>query len=733
MRVVSKPVALVVIWFVALAAPASAVELVARGASWRYLDDGSDPGPTWREPGFDDSGWAAAPAQLGYGDGDEDSLVGFGPNPQNKFITTWFRHSFTLAAPGSLTGLTLRLLRDDGAVVHLNGAEVYRNNLPPGPIGYLTPASAVVGDPAEDAFLDVALDPGGLVAGANLLAVEIHQANPTSSDTSFELELSAEPASIVRGPYLQVATPDGVSVRWRTDLATESRVSFGPAPNDLSSTAIESGARTEHQVELSGLEPATRYFYAVGTPTLTLAGADADHFFETSPAAGSAEAVRIWAIGDSGDCSRSAAGCAAAAAVTDAYLDVAAGRLADVWLMLGDNAYSSGTENEHTRAVFDVYPQILRNTVLWPAPGNHEFGVSDSPSQTGPYYDAFSMPSAGDAGGVASGTEAYYSFDHANVHFVALDSFDTSRAAPANPIEDVCAPGGGGAMYQWLCADLAATQADWVIAYWHHPPYTKGSHDSDSLADSQGISVEMRGRFAPVLEELGVDLVLTGHSHSYERSILLDGHYGFSGSFGAQHVMDDGDGDPAGDGAYAKPTLGTAPHEGAVYAVVGSSSLVSGGPLDHPVMAVSINDLGSLLIDVDGDVLDGVWIDDAGAVRDRFRIAKGPDDDSDGIPDASDPCPQFANSLPLVDTDGDAIPDECQCGELTNDGLVDANDDARLRSHLAGLLLLALAELERCAVTGTDGLCDVRSVAVIARDTAGLEPSVAQACPAGAL
>ncbi len=133
----------------------------------------------------------------------------------------------------------------------------------------------------------------------------------------------------------------------------------------------------------------------------------------------------------------------------------------------------------------------------------------------------------------------------------------------------------------------------------------------------------MRERFVPVLEHFGVDLQLTGHSHSYERSVLIDGHYGTSDEFGPQHIVNGGDGDPIGDGSYFKPTLGPTPHEGAVYSVVGSSSFTSGGSLDHPVLAVSINDLGSMVIDVEGSVLDGYWIDHTGIVRDHFRIAKG--------------------------------------------------------------------------------------------------------------
>ncbi len=168
--------------------------------------------------------------------------------------------------------------------------------------------------------------------------------------------------------------------------------------------------------------------------------------FVTSPPAGSSSPITFWVTGDSGECAQTQLGCDNVADVTQVYLDFAAGFPARFWLMLGDNAYDFGSENEHTRGVFDSFPQILRNTILWLSPGNHEFGASDSLSQTGPYYDAFTLPTSGQAGGVASGTEAYYSFDHGNVHFVALDSHDSDRSAPLDPAANVCPVGEGSAI-----------------------------------------------------------------------------------------------------------------------------------------------------------------------------------------------------------------------------------------------------------------------------------------------
>ena len=166
--------------------------LVAAGSDWKYLDTGADLGAAWRQPTFDDSSWNSGKAQLGYGDGDEVTVVGFGPNANNRYITTYFRRAFSATDLSSITRLTVRLLRDDGGVVYLNGTEVFRSNMPAGAITAATRSSANA-EPADKTtnFFSQDIDRSLLVAGPNLLAVEIHQANPTSSDLSFDLELNA--------------------------------------------------------------------------------------------------------------------------------------------------------------------------------------------------------------------------------------------------------------------------------------------------------------------------------------------------------------------------------------------------------------------------------------------------------------------------------------------------------------------------------------------------------------
>ena len=209
-----------------------------------------------------------------------------------------------------------------------------------------------------------------------------------------------------------------------------------------------------------------------------------------------------------------------------------------------------------------------------------------------------------------SGTEAYYSFDYGNAHFISLNTCDVDRSRD-------------GVMAKWLKADLAANKLDWTIAYFHHPPYPKGSHESDAVKGENTDLTEVRENLIPILEEGGTDLVLLGHSHSYERSYLLDGHYGRSKSLKESHKKNKGSGREDGDGAYTKPTLGPAPHEGTVYVVAGSSGKISGGSLDHPAMYFSTNSLGSLVLDIEGPKLQATFLNEAGKKLDYFTILKG--------------------------------------------------------------------------------------------------------------
>ncbi|MCU1498795.1 MAG: hypothetical protein JWM47_2748, partial [Acidimicrobiales bacterium] len=152
-----------------VAGPATTISTaVPFGATWKYRDDGSDQGTAWRAPGFDDGPWASGKAVLGWG-GTQATTIG-----PTKPTTTYFRTSFTVADANQAKQLGLQLKVTQGAVVHLNGVEVGRWNMPAGAITSATTAAAYVGG-TEDTVTKVFNVPGSLLrTGANILAVEVH-------------------------------------------------------------------------------------------------------------------------------------------------------------------------------------------------------------------------------------------------------------------------------------------------------------------------------------------------------------------------------------------------------------------------------------------------------------------------------------------------------------------------------------------------------------------------------
>src|SRR5688572_5754928 len=126
-----SPISMIVrlVVLVALLLSASVIEaqtLVSSKSTWKYLDNGSNQGTAWRASSFSDSTWKTGTAQFGYGDGDEATVVQYGPDPKNRYITTYFRKSFSITDPSSIGTLTMRVIRDDGAVGYLNGTEAAR-------------------------------------------------------------------------------------------------------------------------------------------------------------------------------------------------------------------------------------------------------------------------------------------------------------------------------------------------------------------------------------------------------------------------------------------------------------------------------------------------------------------------------------------------------------------------------------------------------------------------------
>lgn len=434
------------------------------------------------------------------------------------------------------------------------------------------------------------------------------------------LVVGSSAAHFRREPYVQLTTPNSAVLVWRTNTVTVPVVTYGPSltnmPNTVPSSAIvirvdETNAveppevprlftatpgTYQYEAKITGLAPDTRYFYSISDGPTPLTATNGSCYFRTSPPTNTSRPLRFWVVGDSGYGSQIQIDGFNA---MNAFV-AADQRPIDAYLHMGDMAYPTGHDSQLGANFFAIYASLLRNTVTWATMGNHEgyTGVGDQR----PYYDAFVLPMEAEAGGVPSGTEQYYSFDFGPIHFISLQSYDLPRNAQ-------------GAMAQWLQADLDATHSEWLVAFWHHPPYTYGTHASDWEIEL----IEMREIFMPILEAAGVDLVLCGHSHVYERSMLLNGAYA-TPTVAEGVILDAGDGDPTEDGAYLK-SVGRNPNEGTVAVVAGhgGSAYVSG---PFPVFKRQIAMTGSLILDLEGDTFKGTMLGSDGAVYDRFDLKK---------------------------------------------------------------------------------------------------------------
>ncbi|MCF8277032.1 MAG: metallophosphoesterase family protein [Flavobacteriales bacterium] len=416
------------------------------------------------------------------------------------------------------------------------------------------------------------------------------------------LNVFAQSAKIIRGPYLQSGYTDKVTVCFRTDAAVAALVKYGVSPNELDQKSRTEKADTNHEITITNLQPNTRYYYEVVTGEEVLFTRSEDLYFRTHPETGTSETINGWVLGDCGTANDDQR------AVRDAYYSFIGNEPTDMILFLGDNAYNIGTDKEYQKAIFEnMYENRLKNTIAWSCIGNHDGASAKSATQSGPYYDIFHFPTQAECGGVASGTEAYYSFNYGNAHFISLDSHQSDRAV-------------GGTMYKWLESDLANNTAKWLIVFWHHPAYSMGSHNSDK----EDRLIEMRENFLPLLEQHGVDAIFSGHSHTYERSYMLNGHYGDSDSFDKQkHTVSNGSGNGRedGDGAYLK----TADLEGKgmVYMTAGSSGKISGFEKElHEAMIFSLNELGSCAFEITENRFELKFINNEGKVDDYFTIVK---------------------------------------------------------------------------------------------------------------
>lgn len=599
------------------------------GASWKYLDDGTDKGTAWYATTYAaEAFWRIGPAKFGYGDA-ATTCVQSGcttgticaPSCATKYITYYFRKTINIPSPAAYDSIRLSLVRDDGAIIYLNGVEIWRENMPTGTTDFSTWSVATIDGADETTPVVKSFRSSLFVAGNNTLAVEMHQRGPTSSDLGFDLKMegtriSPPFVSLTRGPYLQIGCDTSVNVRWRTDPASPSRLQIGAAAGTYTMTVTDTAKTKEHELHAGGLLPDTKYYYRFGTDTSFLQG-DTNNFFVTAPADTVSRKITVAIFGD---CGRNDNGFQTKSlAAYQNYLRLNGAKASDLMLLLGDNAYDSGTDAEFTTGFFNTYSSnVLRNHMLFPTPGNHDYANNSGrqADHSVPYYNIFSMPTKAEAGGVPSGNKAYYSFNWGGIHFLSLDSYGLEDTGKTRMYDT------SGAQVTWIKKDLEANTRKWVIAYWHHPPYTMGSHTSDGETEL----VRIRENFISILERYGVDMIICGHSHDYERSYLLKNYTGNEAAFNiSAHTADSSSGKYNGT-ANSCPyvTRSGKYNHGTVYVVSGSSGADGGVQPGYPHNALpfSQDDGGMLYLEIQNNRLDARWIRRDSVIADQFTIMK---------------------------------------------------------------------------------------------------------------
>jgi hypothetical protein len=288
----------------------------------------------------------------------------------------------------------------------------------------------------------------------------------------------ADGVVIKRQPYLQQVTQTSAIVGWTTTTPISERIDVSlpdGTPVASSNATIENVAtrsgQTQMWAKLTNLQPDTVYCYRVanGAPMNERTG------FRTAPTADSTKPIRILAFGDSGG------GGSDQYALREFMFQFPS----ELIIHTGDIAYDKGTIVLFEAYVFEVYAELFRNLPFFPAAGNHEYETE----KAAPFRGVFALP---DMGG-----EQWYSYDWGRIHFAVIDTeadFEEQK--------------------QWLEADLAASKAPWKIVYLHKPPYSSGDHGSD---------MPTRNAFEPIFKKHGVQLVLAGHDHHYERMHPQDG------------------------------------------------------------------------------------------------------------------------------------------------------------------------------------------------------------------
>lgn len=417
--------------------------------------------------------------------------------------------------------------------------------------------------------------------------------------------------AIVKGPYLINGTPTSIIVKWETNISSTSKLYFRKSVQNTFDSIIDTGKTLFHEIKIFNLNPFTKYYYVIGSIDSLLQGDSANNFI-TVASKNFGGKYRFWITGDCGNNSTNQKN------VRDAFKYYSKDSPFHGWLLLGDNAYNNGTDLEYTTNFFQIYQaDVMKNLTLWPAPGNHDYGSDPNAQITKDiaYCKIFPTSQNGECGGVPSASPTYYSFDYDNIHFLSLDSYGID--SNLYRLYDTTGP-----QVSWIKKDLEANDKLWTVVYWHHPPFTMTSHNSDLEFEL----ISLRQNFVQILERYGVDFIFCGHSHAYERSKLMKGHYGLESEFDSTiHALSKSSAQYNGSLNSCPYVKNSKTNSGTIYIVSGSAGSLGGAQLTYPHNAMYYSNYtigGSTILEIEKNRADIKWLCADSVIRDSFTVFK---------------------------------------------------------------------------------------------------------------
>ncbi len=485
-----------------LSAWAQDATLVRVSDVWQYFkgtNAPSAPPNAWQQIAFDDSTWLTGVGGLSVGQAyDENTVLADMPS---RYLSVFTRRRFAVAEPQTVKWLTLRIDYDDGFVAYLNGTEVARRGFATGAaVAFDTPAEPLGRTWGEE--IDLTAFTNALVAGDNVLAIELHNSSLQDATAALLAELVA---NFTRGPFVQNVSSNRAQVIWKTPVPSDTKLEYGTS-SVMENVVLDTNSITTHVVTLTNLSPDSVIVYRVssseGTRTVT-GGIESFHTLKTRGP------VSFIAFGDSGVDSLAQFQIA----------DVVRRAKPDLVLHLGDVIYYSFDVRRADMKCLSVYQRHMKSTPYFFVFGNHDLYSGDAP-----FLETFYLPTNS-----ITGTEHFYSFDHGDVHFCGLFVPQRVQSAlyPDYQLADA------SLQYRWLTNDLATTSKPWKILFFHCPVNTCGPHRFDSYNGALD-RLEYQRLLLPVARQYGVQLLLSGHDHAFQRFAPMNGvHTVVTGGGGA--------------------------------------------------------------------------------------------------------------------------------------------------------------------------------------------------------